>query len=117
MATPESDSIKVFYEGDCPRFVDNQLPSLEQGKGGKLVWTAYDVNDPSKVKEDAYFEVYFDPFTGGNVAKAIKGVATSQPLSGKLAKDLLFKYSIVATEQNGKPLANCTPVDPFFRIR
>lgn len=113
-APPNTIEVKVFFEGNCPRYVDNAMVAMDAKSAKKLAWVAYDsaTGDP---KTDAEFNVYFDPFKGKTDASNNKGVVTSSPLDAAIPENVLFKYTILGTAQNLP--ADCQPLDPFFRIR
>jgi len=107
--------VKVFFEGDCPRYVDNALVAMNNGSAKKLQWVAYDIDDPNNIKTDAEYTVYFDPFKGKTDDSNNNGVVTSKPLDNKIPGNVLFKYTILGTAA-ALP-ADCGPLDPFFRVQ
>lgn len=117
MIDPRGDGsavqVKVFFEGECPRYVDDALVAMDQGSGKQLQWVAYNLD--GKAKTDAQFSVYFDPFTGKTDEGNKSGVVTSKPLGEDIPRNVLFKYTILGTAKNLP--ADCAPLDPFFRVR
>ena len=105
--------VKVFFDGECPRYVDDALVAMDKGAGKRLEWVAYDLE--GKVKTDALYSVYFDPFKGKTDDSNKSGVVKSKPLDRDIPKNVLFKYTILGTSPNLP--ADCAPLDPFFRVR
>ena len=71
--------IKVYFEGKCPRYVDNALAAMDKGSAKRLMWVAYDAANGQK-KTDAEYSVYFDPFKGKTDESNKQGVVKSKKL-------------------------------------
>jgi len=106
--------IKVYFEGKCPRYVDNALAAMDEGSAKRLMWVAYD-SATGQQKTDAQYSVYFDPFKGKTDDSNKQGVVKSKKLEDNIPANVLFKYTIVGTADDLP--ANCEPLDPFFRVR
>ncbi len=109
--SPSADeTIKVFFQGKCPRYVNKfDLPLGVKSK--KIVeWEAWKL-DGSERDEDREYSVIFDPFAGKTIKATSKGLAKSNALKDEVPKNVFFKYTIVSDEDE-----NCPPLDPFIRI-
>lgn len=118
--------IRVYFKDNCPVAVSDSVAEADAKSGRKLKWQAYDIayiNTP----EDAVppppklttvnYSVYFDPFKGKTDDSKQDGSVTSAPLDNDLPGNVVFKYTIIALNEQDKPLDSCVPLDPFFRIR
>lgn len=106
---PGDETIKVFFQDKCPRYVDRFDLPLNAGGGKKVEWEAWNLEGTSK-ETDRKFSVIFDPFAGKTISTN-NGLAQSTPLHGDAPSGVFFKYTIVSDEDS-----TCAPLDPFIRI-
>lgn len=101
--------VKVYFEGSCPKYVDNWDITVGSTPPQKVRWTAYNL-DGSSTKTDVDYDIYFDPFAGADAGNTKKdGTVTSKPISSKAPVGVTYKYTILAT--------GCSEgLDPLIRV-
>lgn len=108
-AAPDIVDVKVYFEGSCPKYVDNWDITVGSKPPQRVRWTAYNL-DGSSTKTDVDYDIYFDPFVGADAGNTKKdGTVTSKPVSSKVPVGVTYKYTIMAT--------GCSEgLDPLIRV-
>jgi hypothetical protein len=100
--------VKVYFDGNCPTAVDNWVPTLSKAPPERVRWIPYEL-DGKTVKNQADFDIHFDPFVGPSPVERKDGTVLSPPVSGNAPVGVLYKYTVTAPA--------CTPLDPYIRIQ
>lgn len=104
----EPVNVKVYFDGDCPTAVDNWVPTLSKAPPERVRWIPYEL-DGTTLKENAVFDIHFDPFVGPSPIERKDGTVLSPPVSGNAPTGVLYKYTVTAP--------GCPPLDPYIRIQ
>ena len=116
---PQADTIiRVFFEGECPVGVDQQVVNSKKEGSSALAllqWRAVKLESPSETANKE-FQILYSPFIGGPKIKAKHPDYETSPLAVDATDftNILYKYTVVATAEAGK---DCEPLDPFIRVR
>ena len=100
--------VNVYFQGSCPKYVDNWDVVVGKTPPQRVRWTAWNLDGSARNKTVDY-DIVFDPFVGPHPVSKNQGIVESQPVSQKTPAGAMFKYTIDA---NG-----CAALDPFIRIQ